>query len=123
MRRWGSQTYRRNEGFRLKFKEPIKASLILPEGQPLQEATLHVIDMSLEGAKIMTKWKLNEKGQGIKLRVHVFEKEMQLEGHIVWERSTFQGYTYGVKLDSNTYDVEELLKEFKQYARHNATKE
>ncbi|MDA3128524.1 PilZ domain-containing protein [Aliibacillus thermotolerans] len=122
MSRWGSQTYRRNEGFRLTFKEPIQASIILPKGKPLKEATLHVIDMSLEGAKIMTKWKLPNTEQAIKMRVRIYEKEMRLEGHIVWEKSTFQGYTYGVKLDADTYDVEELLEELKRYVRHDAIK-
>ncbi|WP_240376748.1 PilZ domain-containing protein [Bacillus piscicola] len=114
--------YRRDEGFRVTFQEPLSASftILKLKGQDVEHKTgkLHIIDMSLKGAKVVSPLNLPADGTELLLEFVLDKNPVSAIGELVWKKGSYQRFTYGVKLNPDTYSDRQLFTELKQYVHH-----
>ncbi|MBE4907531.1 PilZ domain-containing protein [Bacillus luteolus] len=112
--------YKRNEGFRLSFKNPIPATflILMMQGKSAgaNKGMLTIIDMSLKGAKVFSTLQLPTPNTQIKIDITINEQPLVIEGELVWSKKVSTGYTYGVSFDPHSYSEQQLLSELKTYA-------
>ncbi|TSI07394.1 PilZ domain-containing protein [Lysinibacillus sp. BW-2-10] len=115
--------FKRNEGFRLIFNQPIPATFIILKisGKDVKskKGEIQILDMSLKGAKIQTKFKLPTPNTRIEMEFVIYDKPMHLVGELVWEKQSNQEFIYGMVFDSSMLLQQQLLQELKKYAIKN----
>ncbi|RUL53206.1 PilZ domain-containing protein [Lysinibacillus antri] len=115
--------FKRNEGFRLIFNQPIPATFIILKisGKDVKskKGEIQILDMSLKGAKIQTKFKLPIPNTRIEMEFVICDKPMHLVGELVWEKQSNQEFVYGMIFDSAMLLQQQLLQELKKYAIKN----
>lgn len=109
-------TFKRTEGFRFTFGEPIPAKyIILENGEPGElEATKHsceIIDVSPRGMKMFSYHDIGESNSKmLQLEVQFVLDEVLIKaiGEIVWEKNYGTKTQYGLLFD-NQPQIEELI--------------
>lgn len=111
--------YKRNEGFRLTFKNPIPGVFLILTIQGKSagdnKGILTIIDMSLKGAKVFSTLQLPTPNTQIKMESTINDQPITIDGELIWSRKNSTGYTYGVSFDTNSYSEQQLLSELKTY--------
>lgn len=111
--------FKRQEGFRLAFKEPIEATFILltVQGEKVtsKKGTAKLLDMSLKGAKMSSKLELPTTDLKLRIEFELNEEKLDIDCGIVWRRLGFKEYLYGLTFDSDSYEEAKLLAELKGY--------
>lgn len=116
--------FKRNEGFRLIFNEPIPATFIILKinGNDVKskKGEIQILDMSLKGTKIQTKFKLPIPHTRIEMEFVICDEPMHLVGELVWEKQRNQEFIYGVIFDDSAKLLQpQLLQQLKKYASKN----
>lgn len=113
--------YKRQEGFRLSFKEslPCTFTILKIQGRDVEskKGSIHIINISLKGAKIISPLDLPIPNTHILLDFVIMEERISLSGELIWKKNSYNGYMYGVTFDSKTYSVEQLLTGLKNYVK------
>jgi hypothetical protein len=111
--------YKRNEGFRLTFKDPIPGTflILMIQGKSAGEnkGILRIIDMSLKGAKVFSTLQLPTPNTQIKMETTINEQPITIDGELIWNKQVNNGHTYGVSFDPHSYSEQQLLSELKSY--------
>ncbi|QOR68178.1 PilZ domain-containing protein [Cytobacillus suaedae] len=115
--------YKRNEGFRLTFENPVPGTFIIlmmqGKSAGANKGTLTIIDMSLKGAKVFSTLQLPTPNTQIKIETTITDQPLSIEGELIWSRKSSTGYTYGVLFDIHSYSEQKLLSELKTYVATN----
>jgi hypothetical protein len=120
--------YKRQEGFRMEFSEPIEAvfRIIRLGGKEItsKEGEMKLCDISLRGARVSTIYELpTEKGEvDIEIQFAINEQIFACNGKIIWKKKGIKEYVYGVHFQSDSYSEDDLIDELKKYARKRLTK-
>lgn len=111
--------YKRNEGFRLTFKNPVPGTflILMIQGKSAgaNKGILTIIDMSLKGAKVFSTLQLPTPNTQIKIETKLNDQPLTIDGELIWSRKTSTGYTYGVSFDPHSYSEQQLLSQLKAY--------
>jgi len=108
--------FKRQEGFRYAFGEPLQAgAVVLIEGKPLDvERTripCEILDISPRGLKIAMDEDFNElKNKVLQLEISFILDSTEIKGigEIIWSKKFGSGYHYGITF-FNQSSVEELI--------------
>jgi hypothetical protein len=111
--------YKREEGFRYNFKQPLPTSIsIYKNNNEIQTFKGEIIDISLGGAKIRmsldVKIDLNLK---VLLTISLNDLIFKIIGNVRWANLWMNGNSYGILYDIDEETREKLLKEIKEYAK------
>ncbi|KGA97217.1 hypothetical protein AJ85_03495 [Alkalihalobacillus alcalophilus ATCC 27647 = CGMCC 1.3604] len=110
--------FKRNEGFRLSFKERIvgKMSTRGIQGIDIESNTgsIQIIDMSLKGMKVISELQLPV-ATNVLLVFMILDQPFYLSGELIWRKDRQQSCMYGVKLEPDSYSEKELLGALKKY--------
>lgn len=105
--------FKRQEGFRFKFEEPVTMTFaIYEDGRVNQEQTAmaELLDISPRGLKMFTEVDLGVNPPPLDLRFVLDTREVRAYGEIIWSRPFGTGKQYGVLFD-NQGAVEDLIVE------------
>lgn len=123
MKDQNKKRFKRNEGFRLSFKEPIQTTFTIHQIEDKdvtsKKGVLSIIDMSLKGAKLISKLSLSVPHTIVSLENPLAEEPFFIEGELIWEKDTTEGFIYGMRFLSDSYSEEILLQTLKEYVKKN----
>lgn len=105
--------FKRQEGFRFKFEEPVTMTFaIYEDGRVNQEQTAmaELLDISPRGLKMFTEVDLGVNPPPLDLRFVLDTREVRTYGEIIWSRPFGTGKQYGVFFN-NQGAVEDLIVE------------
>jgi len=105
--------FKRQEGFRFKFEEPVTITFaIYEDGRVNQEQTAmaELLDISPRGLKMFTEVDLGVNPPPLDLRFVLDTREVRAYGEIIWSRPFGTGKQYGVFFN-NQGAVEDLIVE------------
>jgi len=105
--------FKRQEGFRFKFEEPVTMTFaIYEDGRVNQEQTAmaELLDISPRGLKMFTEVDLGVNPPPLDLRFVLDTREVRAYGEIIWSRPFGTGKQYGVFFN-NQGAVEDLIVE------------
>lgn len=105
--------FKRQEGFRFKFEEPITMTFaIYEDGRVNQEQTAmaELLDISPRGLKMFTEVDLGVNPPPLDIRFVLDTREVRAYGEIIWSRPFGNGKQYGVFFN-NQGAVEDLIVE------------
>ncbi|WNS76136.1 PilZ domain-containing protein [Bacillus sp. DTU_2020_1000418_1_SI_GHA_SEK_038] len=115
--------YKRQEGFRLAFNEPIPATFTILnlEGKvdDSQNGFFHILDMSVKGAKIISIKQIHIPNFHIKMECVIVDEPIQMDGELIWEKKRNNEFIYGVSFIPKSYSEQQLLQELKKYVIKN----
>ncbi len=118
-----SELYRRQDGFRLAFKEPLPAyfTILQIKGKEVEskKGTIHLFDMSLKGAKIFSPLEIPTPKTQIQLECVICEEQISLVGELIWRKASHKGFIYGMTFDASSYWDRHLLEVLQNYVRQN----
>ena len=108
--------YKRTEGFRFAFSEPIDANFVIlidgkPENSEGKKYPCEIVDISPRGMKMFSHVEIGEhNNQLVKLEVHFILDEFLIKavGEIVWTKVFGERIQYGIIFE-NQSRVEELI--------------
>ena len=103
--------FKRQEGFRFKFDEPIKMTFAIYENGKVnqaQTAMADLLDISPRGMKMFTEVDLGVNPPPLDLRFVLDTIEVRAYGEIIWSRPFGNGKQYGVNFN-NQGSVEDLI--------------
>lgn len=103
--------FKRQEGFRFKFDEPIKMTFAIYENGKVnqtQTAMADLLDISPRGMKMFTEVDLGVNPPPLDLRFVLDTIEVRAYGEIIWSRPFGNGKQYGVNFN-NQGAVEDLI--------------
>ncbi|MEX3745409.1 MULTISPECIES: PilZ domain-containing protein [Lysinibacillus] len=103
--------FKRQEGFRFKFDEPIKMTFAIYENGKVnqaQTAMADLLDISPRGMKMFTEVDLGVNPPPLDLRFVLDTIEVRAYGEIIWSRPSGNGKQYGVNFN-NQGSVEDLI--------------
>jgi len=105
--------FKRQEGFRFKFDEPVKMTFAIYEDgrvNQAQTAMADLLDISPRGLKMFTEVDLGVNPPPLDLRFVLDTIEVQAYGEIIWSRPFGKGKQYGVNFNDQE-SVEDLIVE------------
>lgn len=121
--------YRRHEGFRYTFNEPIECyfKLIKIDDREINSdyGNGHIIDISPTGIKLNSSLNLSHSNSLIKIEINftIAGTSFDLPGIILWQKKGYhQDYYYGVKLLVSTDTTERIVEQIKIHAKNSLTK-
>ena len=108
--------FKRQEGFRIVFNEPIEASFkLLINGQPVEalgSSPCKILDISPKGVKMFSEVKfgeyINRATLQVELQFVLDVTPIQAIGEIVWSKPFGRGNQYGVLFQAQE-DIDELI--------------
>lgn len=106
--------YRRQEGFRFKFDQPLPGHI--SDSTFLKESIL-IYDLSLNGMKFSSPHELKIQDALYQFEFELNEYLFEPFGKIVWNKKNINTVMYGVLFQNDSYSKETLLKEIKICAR------
>lgn len=116
--------FRREEGFRLTFKEPVqgKIKIINQETDILisNSTTIAIYDISLRGAKIQSNVEFTVPSTKVQISFEIVKEQINLAGELLWQKQDYRGFFYGMKFDDQSYSDRELLAVLKRYVNKDA---
>ncbi|MEB2282849.1 PilZ domain-containing protein [Lysinibacillus xylanilyticus] len=105
--------FKRQEGFRFKFDEPVKMTFAIYEDgrvNQAQTAMADLLDISPRGLKMFTEVDLGVNPPPLDLRFVLDTREVRAYGEIIWSRPFGKGKQYGVNFNDQE-SVEDLIVE------------
>ncbi len=105
--------FKRQEGFRFKFEEPVKMTFAIYENgrvNQAQTAMADLLDISPRGLKMFTEVDLGVNPRPLDLRFILDTREVRAYGEVIWSRPFGNGKQYGVNF-SDQESVEDLIVE------------
>lgn len=105
--------FKRQEGFRFKFDEPVKMTFAIYEDgrvNQAQTAMADLLDISPRGLKMFTEVDLGVNPPPLDLRFVLDTREVRAYGEIIWSRPFGNGKQYGVNFNDQE-SVEDLIVE------------
>lgn len=117
--------FKRQEGFRFVFNEPIEASFVVISTGEKSDAqnikhSCKILDLSARGLKIYTEAEIGEyKNKPFSLEIHFVLDVTQIHavGEIIWSRPFGQGRQYGIQLPDQPDIVDLIISEMKERRR------
>ncbi|RKJ29777.1 PilZ domain-containing protein [Butyricicoccus sp. 1XD8-22] len=114
--------FKRQEGFRFVFNEPIEASFVVISTGEKSDAqkikhSCKILDLSARGLKIYTEAEIGEyKNKPFSLEIHFVLDVTQIHavGEIIWSRPFGQGRQYGIQLPDQPDIVDLIISEMKE---------
>lgn len=123
MKYQNKKIFKRNEGFRLSFKEPIQTTFTILRIEDKEvtskKGAISIVDMSLKGAKLISKLSLPVPTTIISLKYPLVEEPFFIEGELIWKKDTTEEFIYGIQFLSDSYSEETLLQTLKEYVNKN----
>ncbi len=121
---WGGKMiFKRQEGFRFKFEEPVKMTFAIYENGRVnnsQTAMADLLDVSPRGLKMFTEVDLGVNPPPLDLRFILDTREIRAYGEVIWSRPFANGKYYGVYFNNQgpleDFIVEELKSRRKKEA-------
>lgn len=122
--------FKRTEGFRFAFEEPLDAGfVILIDGKPADleqnRVACQIIDISPRGMKLATDTDLNEySSQMMQLEIHFVLDQVDIKGigEIVWSKMFGNGYHYGIVFYNQPAVEATIVNELKSRRRKEVKK-
>ncbi len=113
--------FKRQEGFRFVFNEPIEASFkLLIDGQPMDglgSCPCKILDISPRGVKMFSEVNLgeyiNKAGVQVELQFILDVTPIQAIGEIVWRKAYGRGEQYGIVFQAQENIDELIISEMK----------
>ena len=113
--------FKRNEGFRFVFGEPLEANyVILLDGKPISieqpRVACDIIDISPRGMKMVTETDFTQySGHAVQLEIYFMLDKMQIKaiGDIVWSKQLGQKTQYGITFPSQSNLDDIIISELK----------
>lgn len=105
--------FKRQEGFRFKFEEPVKMTFAIYENGRVnqgQTAMADLLDISPRGLKMFTEVDLGVNPRPLDLRFILDTREVRAYGEVIWSRPFGTGKQYGVNFNDQE-SVEDLIVE------------
>ena len=105
--------FKRQEGFRYKFEEPVQMTFAIYENgrvNQAQTAMADLLDISPRGLKMFTEVDLGVNPRPLDLRFILDTREVRAYGEVIWSRPFGTGKQYGVNFN-NQESVEDLIVE------------
>lgn len=105
--------FKRQEGFRFKFEEPVKMTFAIYENgrvNQAQTAMADLLDISPRGLKMFTEVDLGVNPRPLDLRFILDTREVRAYGEVIWSRPFGNGKQYGVNFNDQE-SVEDLIVE------------
>lgn len=107
----GKMKFKRQEGFRFKFDEPVNMTFAVYENGKVnhaQTAIADLLDISPRGLKMFTEVDLGLRPAPLDLRFVLDTREIRVYGEVIWSRPYGNGKQYGVFFN-NQGAVEDLI--------------
>jgi hypothetical protein len=117
--------YRRQEGFRVDFLQPIHGSFTIEKvnDQAIhsKEGALIIHDLSLHGAKFSSPLFIPIEERNFEITIHfsLNQKELHILGTFAWEKEIQHHHFYGMNFNEDGYYEHELFEELKEYVQRN----
>lgn len=111
--------YKRQEGFRFVFKQPIRGTFAIQRinNQRIEsnEGSIEILDMSLGGMKFTSFLDLPLDQRVLLLvKFQIEEEKFSVTGKIMWKKAKMEkGYFYGFEMDKDSYSEDLLLEQLK----------
>jgi len=105
--------FKRQEGFRFKFKEPIQITFAIYENGKVnhgQTAMADLLDISPRGLKMFTEVDLGINPPPLDIHFVLDTQEVRAYGEVIWSRPFGSGKQYGIYFN-NQGPVEDLIIE------------
>ena len=105
--------FKRQEGFRFKFKEPIQITFAIYENGKVnhgQTAMADLLDISPRGLKMFTEVDLGINPPPLDIHFVLDTQEVRAYGEVIWSRPFGNGKQYGIYIN-NQAPVEDLIVE------------
>ena len=118
--------FKRQEGFRFKFDEPVKMTFAIYEDgrvNQAQTAMADLLDISPRGLKMFTEVDLGVNPPPLDLRFVLDTREVRAYGEIIWSRSFGKGKQYGVNFNDQESVEDLIVEELKLRRRREADEE
>ncbi|MFJ8517769.1 PilZ domain-containing protein [Lysinibacillus xylanilyticus] len=115
--------FKRQEGFRFKFDEPIKMTFAVYEDgrvNQAQKAMADLLDISPRGLKMFTEVDLGVNPPPLDLRFVLDTREVRVYGEIIWSRPFGKGKQYGVNFNDQESIEDLIVEELKLRRRREA---
>ncbi|WP_231784115.1 PilZ domain-containing protein [Lentibacillus sp. JNUCC-1] len=115
--------YRRNEGFRLEFGQPLDIQFRLEDGNGERTVSssgdAKMLDISLQGMKIETDLNMpaNRPSMSILVDYRIHKNNYQTRGQIVWKKPRANQWQYGIQFSHEEEIETQLLKDLKAFAK------
>lgn len=117
------KTFKRNEGFRLSFKEPVQTTFTILQIEEKEvtskEGEIKFVDISLKGAKLLCNLSLPVSNTVISIEYPLAKEPFFIQGELIWKKDTSEGFIYGIQFLSESYSEETLLQTLKEYVNKN----
>lgn len=117
------KVFKRNEGFRLSFKEPIQTTFTILQIEDKEvtskEGEIRIVDISLKGAKLTCKLSLPVPNTVISIEYSLAKEPFFIHGELIWKKDASEGFIYGIQFLSSSYSEETLLQTLKEYVNKN----
>ncbi|USG65015.1 PilZ domain-containing protein [Brevibacillus ruminantium] len=112
--------FKRQEGFRFTFPAPLAATFAILKIQGREVETkkgeIHLLDISLKGAKAVSPLKVPEHTQ-VLIEFTLERTAFSIVGEFIWLKQSQEGFVYGVRFLPESYSENELLDELKYISR------
>ncbi|MGE7945723.1 PilZ domain-containing protein [Lysinibacillus sp. NPDC093688] len=115
--------FKRQEGFRFKFDEPVKMTFAIYEDGSVnqaQTAMADLLDISPRGLKMFTEVDLGVNPRPLDLRFILDTKEVRAYGEVIWSRPFGNGKQYGVNFNNQDSLEDLIIEELKLRRRKEA---
>jgi len=121
----GNMIFKRQEGFRFKFDEPVQMTFAIYENGKVnhaQTAMADLLDISPRGLKMFTEVDLGFHPNPLDLRFVLDTREIRVYGEVIWSRPFANGKQYGVYFN-NQGTIEDLIVDELKLRRKKETAE
>lgn len=113
--------FKRKEGFRFAFDQPIKAAFRLTKnGEPIDLqasfVSAEILDISPKGMKITTSFEIDD-AMSDEVQLYIIycldTLEIQSYGEVVWKRPGGEGFLYGLYFHAQDENEQTIISELK----------
>ncbi|WP_217587286.1 PilZ domain-containing protein [Lentibacillus saliphilus] len=115
--------YKRHEGFRLEFGQPLDVQFRIDHVNDKKVASslgdAKMLDISLQGMKLATALDMVTTQNDITIVVDfkIHENRYELPGQIVWKKKQYDTYHYGIQFELEDKTEHTLLRDLKDFAK------
>lgn len=116
--------YKRNAPLRYNFGEPISAQFkivkIDDREVDSQFGKAEVLNISIDGACLRTEFNIpdiNQKEVSLYFKFNINDKELNYTGNIVWKKELGKNVQYGLRINMNEQEKQQLIDELKVYSK------
>ncbi|OCS93608.1 PilZ domain-containing protein [Caryophanon latum] len=117
--------FKRNEGFRFTFEQPVKAAFrLMKNGEPIEPQASYIpaeiLDISPKGMKISTAFNIkDELSEDVQFFIIycLDTLEIQSYGEMVWKRRNGDEFVYGLYFHAQEENEQKIISELKTRRR------